>query len=333
MFSYPAEWLSHSGCVLAWPAAQDLWGDDLASAQKEFVGLCKAIQGEKLWVLTINDAARNVARRALAGVDADFLPIPYGDIWLRDTAPLFVKSSEGKIATICFEFNGWGEKYVLPNDAQIAPRIAEHFSKEMESKKQNWVLEGGSIEVNDDGICLTTQQCLLNPNRNPHLTKSEIEARLKESLGLKKILWLKEGLINDHTDGHIDTLVRFAPGNKIICMRAKSSRDPNYEILDQIRKDLDFMTDTTGKAFEIIEIPSPGEIYDDESRKIMPASYVNFYISNKSVVVPTYGSRFDDEAVRKISELFPDRKTVGRSAKSILKGGGAFHCITQQIPV
>lgn len=331
MLSYPAEWTPHKACFLAWPSAGDLWGEDLKSSQKEFTELCQAIAGEELYILVSDRQAESDAQNALSKLSPKFFQIPYGDIWLRDTAPIFLISADKKIAAACFKFNGWGGKFILPHDDLVATRIAESFSGKIESFRYSWILEGGSLEVDEFGTCLTTEQCLLNSNRNPGLSRGEIEGNLKSHLGFKKILWLKEGLINDHTDGHIDTIARFAPGNKVICMRAENPTDPNAKILEAIANDLQKMTNAAGHKLEVVEIPSPGEVYD-EAGKLMAASYVNFYISNKSVVVPIYGSASDKMAVQKISECFPDRKTVGVFAKNILKGGGAFHCITQQLP-
>jgi agmatine deiminase len=332
MFTYPAEWESHQACWLAWPTDQNLWGDDLAEAQTEFVGLCQNIQGEDLYVLVCDDKAEHQARGALAGLAVKFIRMPYGDIWLRDTAPIFLKSNEGKIAASCFRFNGWGEKYILDHDDAVAKNISSTFGGKIETFFQPWILEGGSVEVDGFGTCLTTEQCLLNANRNPDLSREQIELRLKENLGVRKTLWLKDGLINDHTDGHIDTIARFAPNGVVLYMKPADDRDPNFKILEQIRNDLSGMTNAKGEKLQLVEVPSPGEVRNDDDKKLMPASYLNFYIANESVVVPTYGVSADNTAVAAIAKCFPGRKTVGAKAKAILKGGGAFHCITQQLP-
>jgi len=326
----PAEWDTHEACWLAWPSAADLWLENLPAAQSEFTELCRTIAaGERLEVLVPTAQDRADAQKALAGLPVRFHDIPFGDIWLRDTAPIFVKSSTGDLATARFVFNGWGGKYVLPHDHEVASKIAT--SVDLPSRAHSYVLEGGSIEVDGEGTCLTTRQCLLNPNRNPSLSQSQIETALRESIGAEKTLWLGDGLINDHTDGHIDTIARFVAPGKVVCMEARDPADPNRAILDQIAHDLSAMTDARGRRLEVIRIPSPGVI-ENEDGDLMPASYVNFYIGNKTVAVPTYGSRFDAEAVAGIAKLFPGRKTVGLSAYAILSGGGAFHCITQQQP-
>ena len=253
--------------------------------------------------------------------------MPFGDIWLRDTAPIFVLGPGGA-AAVTFGFNGWGGKYVLEHDDGVSARIAERAGVRVFSFDR--VLEGGSVDTDGQGTILTTRQCLLHPNRNPGATAPELEAMLGEALGAEKVLWLGEGLLNDHTDGHIDTLARFVRPGVVVAMRP-SPGDPNREVLDTIVSDLSSMVDASGRRLEVLRIPSPGLIEGDDGRP-MPASYVNFVIGNRAVVVPTYGSPHDDEAVERIGQIFPDRRAIGVPAKAILTGGGAFHCITQQEP-
>ena len=325
----PAEWAKHDAVWLAYPSHEDLWLESLPAVRAEFSALCKAIAGERLEILLNRPEDRTSAERDLAGLNLRFHMVPFGDIWLRDTAPIFTFAPSGNLSASVFRFNGWGEKYLLPHDDQVSLRVAE--SSGLTIARRNWVLEGGSVEVDGEGTCLTTEQCLLNPNRNPGLGRGTIETLLAESLGTTKVLWLKQGLQNDHTDGHIDTLARFVEPGKVICMRAASSDDPNFDALEEIYSDLRGFSDAKGRTLEVVTIPSPGILLDDEG-EFMPASYVNFYIANESVLVPTYGVRHDEEAVYSISRLFPGRRTVGCSARSILEGGGAFHCITQQQP-
>jgi agmatine deiminase len=332
----PAEWFPHRACWLAWPSDGNLWQENLPLAQAEFTALCRAIadvdpsngvaRGETLKILVLDLDSEAAARSALTGLQADFYRIPFGDIWLRDIAPIFIQEN-GQPLTACFEFNGWGGKYVLDYDADVAEAIA--LAVGLESRCCDWVLEGGSIEVDGEGTCLTTRQCLLNPNRNPDLSQEEIEARLSQDLGIQKVLWLDEGLLNDHTDGHIDTLARFVAPGVVLCMEAHDPNDPNQAVLDHIAEGLKSFTDAQGRSLKVVRVPSPGLILDEEG-KVMPASYVNFYIGNRVVVVPTYGTSWDAEAVETISQFFPERYTVGLSARAILAGGGAFHCITQQ---
>jgi agmatine deiminase len=194
-----------------------------------------------------------------------------------------------------------------------------------------FVLEGGAVEVDGEGSVLTTRQCMLRGQRNGAASETDIERMLCDSLGCRKVLWLEDGLCNDHTDGHVDTLARFVRPGAVVAMESRASDDPNRDALRRLLRDLESMVDARGRRLEVIRIPSPGRITDADGR-VMPASFVNFYIANASVVVPTYGSPFDDEAVQLIGRLFPGRTTVGVDARAVLSGGGAFHCITQQQP-
>ena len=325
----PAEWAPHRAVWLAWPSHADLWLENLKPAQVEFEQFCRSISGERLEVLVPNPAVCAEAEERLKGLAVRFHEIPFGDIWLRDTGPVFLRTSDGLWAQ-CLGFNGWGGKYKLPFDEQVSSRLAK--ASGFSSGSVPWILEGGSIDCDGEGTFLTTEQCLLNKNRNENWNREDAETALKTTLGAKKVLWIQRGLLNDHTDGHIDTLVRFVGVGRVVCMKPSGNQDPNREVLEEISADLRGMTDGRGRALEVIEIPSPGRV-EDEDGKVLPASYVNFYISNESVVVPIYGTAFDQAAVEGIRRCFPTRKTVGVSARAILSGGGAFHCISQQEPL
>ncbi len=337
-FHQPAEWAPHTSTWVAWPSHAELWKENLEPAQAEFTGLCEGIlAGEDLNVLVPSREARERAEAALKPIAArlghsvQFHDIPFGDIWVRDTAPIFlIKKTDQSLASVRFAFNGWGEKYALPHDSDVSKRVAQTASAPSQFSYP-WILEGGSVEVDGEGTCLTTRQCLLNENRNPGMTEAQIEAGLKEALGVSKVLWLGDGLLNDHTDGHIDTIARFVAPGVALCMEARGKNDPNEEVMNEIARDLEAMTDAKGRKLKVVRVPSPGRI-ENEFGDVMPASYVNFYIANSTVIVPTYGSPFDAAAVKEIGALFPERKTIGVSAFSILSGGGAFHCITQQQP-
>jgi len=332
----PGEWERHQACWLAWPCAEDLWGEDLAPAQESFVALCRAIAsapGDDLPEVPnvlVPDAERETkARRALRGVPAQFFRADYGDIWLRDTGPLFLRRADGEIAAARFRFNGWGGKYVLAGDDRVSLEVAE-LSK-LRTLSFDWVLEGGAVEVDGQGTCLTTQQCLLNPNRNRSLGVDAIERKLGEALGVTRVLWLERGLANDHTDGHVDNLARFVGPGRVVCMEPRSKDDPNGPTLESIARALDGFRDSAGRRLEVLRIPSPGCVIGKNGEP-MPASYLNFYIANHSVAVPIYGASWDGEAVAAVARLFPGRRTLGIPAKALLAGGGAFHCITQQQP-
>lgn len=325
----PAEWQPHTACWLAFPSHRDLWLDSLDIVQTEFVALAKAIaQSESLEILVLEETA-TLAKELLGDLPVRFHQIPFGDIWMRDITPIYVKNTDGKLGALHFQWNGWGGKYLLEHDDRVADRILQTL--DIPNFKFDWVLEGGAIEVDGEGTCLTTKQCLLNPNRNPNMDQAAIESGLKSALGVEKVLWIEEGLLNDHTDGHIDTIARFIAPHTVMCMQPNSEEDPNYQVLNHIAEQLESMTDAKGRKLNVIKIPSPNLVLDDQG-EIMPASYLNFYISNDSVIIPIYGSDNDELAVEAIAAHFPNRKAIGLAAKHILLGGGAFHCITCHQP-
>ena len=316
-FRQPAEWEPHEATFLAWPTAADLWLDNLEPAQREFVALAEAIaEGEQLRVLIHDEPPRAIAHLPIA-----WHRIPFGDIWLRDIAPIFLLNDRGERASAVFRFNGWGEKYILPHDDRVAISIAEALG--FPTFRADFVLEGGSVDVDGQGALLTTRQCLLNENRGD-LSEPQIEAELRRWFGVDRILWLGDGLLHDHTDGHVDTIARFVRPGVAVCMKPEAD-DPNREALNAIIRDLERM------KLDVVAIPSPHTVLNSEG-DLMPASYVNFYIANRTVIVPQYGVEADERALEAIAPLFPGRRIVGVSAVAILEGGGAFHCITQQLP-
>jgi agmatine deiminase len=322
----PAEWAPHEATWVAWPSHADLWLENLAPARAAFARMVAAIAaGEAVHVLVPNAEQERAARESLPERNVRYFRIPFGDIWLRDTAPVFLAGPEGARATVRFRFNGWGGKYVLEHDDRVAERIAAE-RREARAFTLDHVLEGGAVEVDGQGTVLTTRQCLLNPNRNGPVDEATVEAWLRDALGVERVLWLGEGLVNDHTDGHVDTLVRFLRPGLVVAMEPRAGDDPNAVVLRTLLREVE------GHGLEVARIPSPGRILDAEGR-VMPASYANFYVSNAAVVVPTYGSPFDDEAVERIGLLFPGRRALGIDARAILTGGGAFHCVTQQVPL
>jgi len=245
----------------------------------------------------------------------------YGDIWLRDTGPLVVFDEKGERIAKRFGFNGWGGKYEMEGDETVGAELAEEAGLAVE--REQWILEGGAIDTDGTGLVVTTEQCLLNLNRNPLLTRDVIAARLRHDLGFKRILWLGDGLIGDHTDGHVDNLARFvAPGVLAVPM-ASGKDDPNTAIYDDAR--------ARARAFglRVRDIPSPGRFGEEGGE---PASYMNFVVTSKLVVVPTYGTPHDGDGVAAIAACFPDRETIGLPADAVLAGGGSFHCCSQQMP-
>ena len=323
-YRQPAEWAPHEAVWIGFPSHPELWEDDLEAARDEIVEFARAVhaggRGERV-ILVAADEASGDSARALAGDSADVIVEPFGDIWLRDTAPIIVRSADGRAATD-FGFNWWGGKYDLPGDESIGARLAVRSGWPL--RRYDWIFEGGAIDVDGTGLAVTTEQCLLNPNRNPSLDRTAIEALLAEGFGIERLLWLGDGLANDHTDGHVDNLARFVGEGRIAIPTAAGADDPNAAVYADAR--------TRAEAFglTVVEIPSPGAVERDS--EIIPASYMNFYIGNAAVVVPLYGAANDESAVDAIARIFPERTVVGFRADHILTGGGSFHCISQQIP-
>jgi len=321
----PAEWAPHDRVWTAWPSAADLWLDDLAPAREEVADLVRAIddegRGEVVELLVNGDEAAASAHAALGHTRTRFHQVQFGDIWLRDTGPIFVREDKG-LAARDFGFNGWGGKFDLPGDPQVAAFVAARA--EVPAARCDWILEGGAIDTDGTGLVVTTEQCLLNPNRNPALTRADIEARLAADLGLDRVLWLGDGLAGDHTDGHVDNLARFVAPGILALPLASAADDPNAAVYADAR--------ARARAFglTIADIPSPGRVTTDG--EVVAASYMNFYIANTVVVVPLYDRPNDAAAVNAVQDLFPTRRAIGLPAAHILTGGGSFHCITQQQP-
>jgi agmatine deiminase len=307
---------------IGFPSDPDLWLGDLKPAEEEVAAFARAVhaggKGEEVRLVAAHDGAAESARR-LAPF-AEVIVEPFGDIWLRDTGPIVLGSGRDRRAQ-GFGFNGWGGKYDLDGDQDIGERLAR--AAKLDFDKADWVLEGGAIDGDGSGTVLTTEQCLLNPNRNS-LNREEVEQRLLDDLGFERVVWFGSGLLNDHTDGHVDNLARFvAPGRVAIPTCARD--DPNEAVYKDAARRL-------GDAhLDIVTLPSPGRIADEDG-EIIPASYMNFYIGNAAVVVPQYGAANDRGAVEVIQALFPDRVAIGLRADHILTGGGSFHCISQQVP-
>ncbi|MDP9103930.1 MAG: agmatine deiminase family protein, partial [Pseudomonadota bacterium] len=252
----------------------------------------------------------------------------FGDVWLRDTGPIFLNGGE-KTAAAGFQFNGWGGKYVLPDDDTVAEQLAAAAGAPF--VRHPFVLEGGAIEGDGEGTLLTTRQCVLNPNRNPGWDEATAEAKLGLALGLKTVLWLGDGLRNDHTDGHVDNLARFVAPGVVACPVAFGRDDPNADVYDQTAADLSAMKDARGVGLQVMRIPSPGRITDEEG-KIIPASHMNFVIANEAVIFPTYDAKTAGYAQEALEAIFPERQVIGLPSTALLTGGGSFHCITQQEP-
>ena len=319
----PPEWHPQAFLWIGFPHDAAEWSGFLDRAQEQIAAFANAVaeSGQEVRLI-VRDEANRARAAALCSAAVGLEVRSYGDVWLRDTGPLVVRDG-GRWVAQRFGFNGWGGKYRMQGDQEIGAELACDAGLAVETA--DWVLEGGAIDGDGTGLVVTTEQCLLNPNRNPQLSCGEIEARLKRDLGFERVLWLGEGLINDHTDGHVDNLARFVAPGVLALPRATDADDPNAAIYADAR--------ARAEAFGVTvrEIPSPGRVANAEGR-IEPASYMNFAITTKLVVVPTYGTRHDDEGVAAVAALFPDCATIGILADAVLAGGGSFHCASQQMP-
>ena len=329
----PAEWAPHRAMWLGFPSHEDLWEDDLPQAQEEVAALARALAGpgaERVRLLTGSPAGEADARRLLGDVAGiEIVPGRFGDIWLRDTGPIFAKQGGADIA-LGFRFNGWGGKYQLDHDDEVAAQIAQASGVTL--NPHDFILEGGAVDHDGAGTVLTTGQCVLNPNRNPGWTQGAAEAAFAQAFGATKTIWLGEGLANDHTDGHVDNLARFVAPGVAVCPVGFGRGDVNIEAYDDAARRLAEATDAQGRKLKVVRIPSPGWIEGAEG-KAAPASHMNFIIANGAVIMPTYGEgQAADLALQALESVFPDRKIIGLPSMAILTGGGSFHCITQQEP-
>ena len=330
----PAEWAPHKAMWLGFPSHEELWADDLALAQAQVGALARALAGpgrERVRLMTGSPQGEAAARRLLGDVAGiEIVAGVFGDIWLRDTGPIFAKGPAGDEAR-GFRFNGWGGKYEMEGDDTVAAQIAQASGAPL--IQQEIILEGGSLDHDGAGTILTTGQCLLNPNRNPGWTAQAAEAELARSLGARKVLWLGDGLANDHTDGHVDNLARFVAPGVVVCPVAWGRGDVNVYAYDACARDLAAMTDAEGRKLKVVRVPSPGWIESHEGGAA-PASHMNFIIANGAVVMPTYDGdkRAAELALEALASVFPGREIIGLPSDAILTGGGSFHCITQQEP-
>lgn len=327
----PAEWSPHRAMWVGWPSHGELWEANLEPAQAEVEALVRALAGpgrERVKLLVGNDEALADARARFEGLEAvEVVAGRFGDIWLRDTGPIFGAGSNSAHA---FRFNGWGGKYDLPHDDEVADQIGQASGVAL--SRRDFVLEGGALDHDGAGTILTTRQCLLNPNRNPAWTAEAAEAALAKALGARKTVWLGDGLLNDHTDGHVDNLARFVAPGVVACPVSWGRKDPNAEVYDATARDLHAATDAEGRPLRVLRLPSPGLVLDEDERPI-PASHMNFLIANGALIVPSYGDdRAAEMACEGLRTVFTDREVIALPSIAILSGGGSFHCISQQEP-
>jgi agmatine deiminase len=368
-FYMPAEWRAHEATWLSWPKDPETWPGRVPQVENIFLQMMAALAPHETVNLLVDDEeTEQLVRARCTFVGADnirFHRIPTVDSWIRDYGPNFLVSevsdklqfveeaSQVSAATVSdklkfigqgdgqrlafndWVFNAWGNKYEELKQDDAIPRRLESLLK-VPRFEPGIVMEGGSIEVNGAGCVLTTEQCLLNPNRNPQLGKPEIEQYLKNYLGVAKVLWLGEGIVGDDTDGHIDDIARFVAEDTIICAVEDDPLDANYKLLQDNLKRLQKMTDVHGRAFEIVTLPMPGVVGGAGTGKRnlerLPASYANFYIANNVVLAPLFGHKNDARALETLGRLFPNRRVVEINCEPLVWGMGTIHCVTQQQP-
>jgi agmatine deiminase len=333
-FRMPPEWAPHEATWLSWPHNLETWPEELPEVESVMAQAVKALaSGEAVYINVLGDEHERHVRSMLddAGVGGEvrFFHIPTNDAWIRDHGAIFVRNDDGRRLATCWGFNSWGEKYP-PFD--LDDRVPEQMASALGVQVFDGgiILEGGSIEVSSDGVLLTTEACLLNPNRNPALTKSEVEDRLRLILGVSDIVWLGDGIVGDDTDGHVDDVTRFVDDRTIITAVEPDESDENHEPLAENLERLRGLRRPDGHPYRIVELPMPSALTIRGDR--MPASYANFYIGNSVVLMPAFDDEMDRAAEAILEECFPSRKIVSLDCRRLIWGLGAFHCLTQQVP-
>ncbi len=340
-YRWPAEWEPHDATWLAWPHKEASWPGKFEPVPGVFVEMVRAlVPGERVEILVGDAALEQDARRRLeaGGVPLErvrFHRIPTDDAWIRDHGPIFLtagpRAAAGAAPLVAADwgYNAWGGKYPPWEQDDVVPRrIADGLG--IPCFSPGMILEGGSIDGDGEGTLLTTEACLLNPNRNPKLDRAAIEARLRDFLAVERILWLGDGIAGDDTDGHVDDLTRFVAPGVVVTVVEEDPADENYRVLQDNLARLRTMRDARGRPLEIVTLPMPAPVVHEGQR--LPASYANFYIANAAVLVPTFGCPSDERALATLERLFPGRRTVGIRANDLVWGLGAFHCLTQQQP-
>jgi agmatine deiminase len=339
-FYMPAEWHPHDGTWLTWPKDPETWPDRVERVEEIYLEIIAALAPHETVNVLVDDetTAQTVRRRGnfSHAQNVRFHQLPTVDSWIRDYGPNFLISDTGAAAFNDWIFNAWGDKYeALKQDDQI-PQLLEPILQ-LPRFAPGIVMEGGSIEVNGEACVLTTEQCLLNPNRNPQLRRSDIETYLKDYLGVVKVLWLGEGIVGDDTDGHIDDIARFVAPNVIVCAVEDDPEDANYELLQDNLARLKQMTDANDRPFKIVTLPMPGivggETTDTRNLDRLPASYANFYIANNVVLLPVFGHANDARAHETLQRVFRDRRVIPINCEPLVWGMGTIHCLTQQQPL
>jgi agmatine deiminase len=337
-YRLPAEWEPHQAVWLSWPHNRESWPGKFEAVEPVMARAVAAIQQSEAVCINVLDAAHEghvhvlLAAHATSIRNVIFHHFPTNDAWCRDHGAIFIvreRAGQRELAATHWGYNAWGGKYPpYDRDQDIPRRMAEALS--VPRFECGMVLEGGSIEVNGAGVLMTTEQCLLNPNRNPQLSRAEIEQRLRDFLGVHTILWLGEGIAGDDTDGHIDDLTRFVAEDTVVTVIEDDTADANYTLLQDNLRRLQAMRLPDGRKLNILTLPMPEPVIYDGQR--LPASYANFYIGNTVVLAPVFNCAQDARALSILEKCFPDRRVVGIDCTDLVWGLGAFHCLTQQVP-
>ncbi len=334
-YRMPAEWELHLATYLTWPHNLETWPGKFDPVPAQYAAVAAALSRfEPVRILIMDADAAERAGALLRQADArmgsvEFLTCATNDSWIRDYGPIFVIRADGRQLALDWKFNSWGEKYGPHELDDVIPRrLAARYG--FECIEVPLVLEGGSIDINGAGSLLTTKSCLLNPNRNPDVSRQDIEEYLRVYLGVSNILWLGDGIAGDDTDGHVDDLARFVSRDTIVTVIEHDRADDNYRPLAENLKRLRAMRDQDGKPFMIETLPMPPALYHEGQR--LPASYANFYIANGAVMVPTFGCPTDAQALTMLARLFPARKVLGLPCLDLVWGLGTIHCLSQQHP-
>lgn len=329
----PPEWHTQSAVQLTWPKKDSDWGTDYYEAEKCFVEIARQIlRIQRLVIISIEvERVKNLLTEHLENLK--IYNIDSNDSWARDHGPITVQSNDGW-SFLDFQFNGWGGKFEAGLDNVINEKLfAKGVFKGYFRDKNNFILEGGSIESNGEGVILTTSKCLLNNNRNKELEKDEIEDLLKQELGAEQILWLTEGeLIGDDTDAHIDTLARFITSDTIAYVQCNDTNDPHYESLKKMEVELKSFQNGNGAPFNLVPIPLPSPQFDKEDGHQLPATYVNFLFINNALLVPIYGCKEDQLAVEILKEALPQLEIIPINCSALIQQHGSLHCVTMQYP-
>ena len=334
-YRLPAEWTPHAATWTSWPSDDDLWEGELDAVRDEFAAMIGVLSRFEAVVVNVTDeeAERDAGTRLRgAGVDLTrvrYHRVPLDDAWFRDNGPIFVVSGAGQVALTDWRFNAWGGKYDHARDTLAPAAVARELG--MRRFAFPYVLEGGALEVNDEGLLITTRSCLLSPTRNPELSQEDTEALLRAGLGVRHVVWLERGLEGDHTDGHVDTIARFCSDRTLVCAVAEHPDDPNHGPTHANLAVLRTLCDPDGEPLTVVPLPLPHQRRAADGR-VLAASYANFYVANEVVLVPTYGDEHDAQALELLTPLFPERTVIGVRAEHLITGGGAWHCVTQQQP-